>query len=72
MLSFMASEYFQRSPMLIYPVVALALFMLVFLAVTVRTVLTRGAQFEAIARLPLENQEVARGPSKQQKESDHE
>jgi hypothetical protein len=56
MLSFMASEYFQRSPMLLYPLVALALFMLVFLVVTVKTVLTKGARYEAIARLPLEDQ----------------
>jgi hypothetical protein len=75
MLSFMASEYFQKSPMLVYPLVALALFMLVFFVVTLKTVLTRGAQYEGIARLPLEQAVPVpcdpRRKSGQQKESGH-
>jgi hypothetical protein len=54
MLSFMASEYFQRSPMLFYPLLALALFMAVFFIITLRAVLTGGARYQALARLPLE------------------
>ncbi len=55
MLSFMATEFFQRSPMLMLPLVALAIFMLVFFAVTVRTVLTNKSRFDAMANLPLEH-----------------
>jgi len=59
MLSFIAMDYFRRSPMLILPLVALALFMLVFFAVTLRTLLTKKRNFDALARLPLEAQENA-------------
>ncbi len=55
MLSFMAMDFFQRSPMLMLPLVALALFMIVFFAVTVRTVLTNKSRYEAMANLPLEH-----------------
>ena len=54
MLGFMALDFFRQSPMLILPMVALAIFMLVFFAVTLRTLLTEQRNYEAIARLPLE------------------
>jgi len=54
MLSFMAMDYFRQSPMLALPVLALAIFMLVFVAVSVRAIFTEKARFESIARLPLE------------------
>jgi len=60
MMSFMAMDYFRRSPMLILPLVALALFMLVFFIVTVRTLLTKKRSFDALARLPLESKETDR------------
>jgi len=56
MLSLIASDFFQKSPMLVFPLLALALFMLVFFVVTVRTVLTNKSRYESVARLPLENQ----------------
>jgi hypothetical protein len=75
MLSFMASEYFQRSPMLIFPVLALALFMLVFFVVTVRTVLTQKERYEGIARLPLADEKsvlaAAAGQNGSSKEQGH-
>jgi len=59
MLSFMAMDYFRQSPMLAMPILALAIFMLVFLVVTVRALVTKSARFDAVARLPLEQE--ARG-----------
>ncbi len=59
MLSLVALDFFQKSPMLVFPLLALALFMLVFFVVTVRTVLTQKSRYEAVARLPLENQSSA-------------
>ena len=59
MLGFMASDYFRNSPMLSYPLLALAIFMLVFLVVTLRTVLTGKQRFEGLAALPLQDEEGA-------------
>jgi hypothetical protein len=57
MLSFMAMDYFRNSPVLFSALVALAIFMLVFCAITIRTVLAGKASYEALARLPLQNDE---------------
>ncbi|MBK7974016.1 MAG: hypothetical protein IPK07_12320 [Deltaproteobacteria bacterium] len=54
MLSLLASEHFAKSPFLSFAIVALLIFMTVFAAVSIRTLFTRPAQFEAVARLPLE------------------
>lgn len=54
MLSLVAMDFFQKSPMLAFPLLALALFMLVFFVVTLRTVLTQKSQYDHMARLPLE------------------
>ncbi len=56
MLSLVAMDFFQKSPLLAFPLVALALFMLVFFVITVRTVLTQKTRYEGVARLPLEAQ----------------
>ena len=61
MLRFMAMDYFSRSPVLFSALFALAIFMLVFFMVTLRTVLTNKARYEALARLPLEDEERAGG-----------
>jgi hypothetical protein len=53
MLGFMAMDYFRQSPMLAYPLAALAIFMVVFLVVTVRTVLSGKRGYESVALLPL-------------------
>lgn len=52
-MSFMAMDYFRQSPLLMFPLIALAIFMAVFFAVTVRTVLTHKGRYEAVSRLPL-------------------
>ena len=46
-------DFFRQSPVLAFPLAALAVFMLVFLAITLKTVLTHKGDYEAIARLPL-------------------
>jgi hypothetical protein len=70
MLSVIALDYFRQSPVLAFPLLALAIFMLVFFFVTVRTVLTQKTRWEAVSRLPLNDPP---GPSDQQKrEARHE
>jgi len=63
MLSFVAMGYFQKSPLLIFPLIALLLFLTVFIVVTVRALRASPSSYDAISRLPLEgeNQEVRRG-----------
>ncbi len=66
MLSLVALEFFQKSPLLLFPLVALGLFMFVFVFITLRTVLTDHSRYDALSRLPLEssphsvNKEVSR------------
>jgi hypothetical protein len=57
MLGFMAMDYFRHSPLLFYPLLALALFMGVFLLVSLRTVLTHKHRYDALAALPLKDAE---------------
>lgn len=54
MLSLIALDFFRRSPMLMLPMVALAIFMLVFAVVTVRTLLRHKASYDHLANLPLD------------------
>lgn len=63
MLSFVAMGYFQKSPLLVFPLIALLLFLTVFVVVTIRALRASPSSFEAISRLPLEasNEEVRRG-----------
>jgi len=61
MLSLIASDFFQKSPVLLFPLIALGLFMLVFFVVTVRTVMTKKAEFDRLAMLPLQAEEGRRG-----------
>jgi hypothetical protein len=61
-MGFMAMDYFRRSPLLVMPVIALVIFMLVFLAVSLRALLTRKSRWDALAQLPLqEGRSVAAG-----------
>lgn len=55
MLSWFASDYFAQSPVLVYPLIALGIFMTIFTVVSVTTLLKRKQRFERIAALPLEN-----------------
>jgi hypothetical protein len=60
MLGFMAMDYFRQSPLLFYPLVALAIFMGVFLGVALRTVLSVKHGYDALAALPLSDDEQGR------------
>jgi cbb3-type cytochrome oxidase subunit 3 len=61
MLSQLAADYFARSPVLAFPIVALALFMVVFVAVSVRALCRQRAELDQLAALPLaDSQEVKR------------
>jgi hypothetical protein len=55
MLSFMAMDFFRTSPLLGYPIAALALFMGVFFVVSLRTAWTRAERYAHVARLPLQD-----------------
>ena len=53
MLSLMAGSFFERSPMLIFPLIALCLFIAVFCAILWRTVRTSRAELDRAAHMPL-------------------
>jgi hypothetical protein len=55
MLSYMAVQFFRESPLLAYPLFALASFISVYCAWLLRTALAGAARYEAVARLPLED-----------------
>lgn len=51
----MYKDLLAQSPLLVLPIVALFLFLGVFVAVLVRTLARKPARFDAAARLPLED-----------------
>jgi hypothetical protein len=53
MLSQLSADYFARSPVLAYPIAALGLFLLVFIAVSLRAVLRTRSDMDRMAQLPL-------------------
>ncbi|MET0385903.1 MAG: hypothetical protein ABW321_08085 [Polyangiales bacterium] len=53
MMSQLCADYFHRSPVLAWPIAALALFMTVFVVVTVRALLRRPVDIQRMAELPL-------------------
>jgi len=55
MLRHLAADYFARSPVLAFPIAALALFMFVFIVVSVRAFLRRSSELDALAALPLQD-----------------
>jgi len=57
----MYREFFAQHPMLALPVMSLVLFVAVFAMIVVRTMRHRPAQFDALAALPLDTEEVTRG-----------
>ncbi|HEX2679036.1 MAG TPA: hypothetical protein VHM19_20440 [Polyangiales bacterium] len=54
MLSQFSADYFARSPVLVYPILALALFLGVFVVISVRAARTKKPELERMASLPLE------------------
>ena len=53
MLSLMAEEFFAQSPMLLFPALALVLFLIAFCAVTWRTLRQDRSELDRLAQLPL-------------------
>jgi len=54
MLSAIASEYFSHSPFLVLPLVAMGIFLTLFVVMGLRATRLRGRDAERMARLPLE------------------
>jgi hypothetical protein len=54
-ISWLASDFFARSPVLLYPVVGLVLFMTVFATVSARALLRRREELDRLSRLPLDD-----------------
>ncbi|MBK6514430.1 MAG: hypothetical protein IPG04_09995 [Polyangiaceae bacterium] len=61
-MSRMMGELFQSSPLLIWPVISLSIFLLTFLAVIVATLRKKPGELDAAAALPLADDEKARQP----------
>jgi cbb3-type cytochrome oxidase subunit 3 len=53
-----ASEFFAQSPALLYPMLALLLFFVVFLAVVIHVFRMKPSEVERLARIPLEDDVV--------------
>jgi hypothetical protein len=53
MLGWFASDFFARSPVLVYPIIALAIFMTVFVTVSLRALFRPKSELERLAALPL-------------------
>ena len=51
-----ASEFFEQSPVLLFPVIALVLFFTVFLVVVIRVMRMKASEAEHYARIPLEEE----------------
>jgi hypothetical protein len=62
MISWLASDFFARSPMLLFPVVALFLFMTAFAAVSAWALLRKREHLDRMARLPLEDETLPTDP----------
>lgn len=58
MLGWISGDFFARSPVLIYPLIALGIFMTVFVAAALRAFLTRKEHFDELALLPFDDSEV--------------
>lgn len=53
MLGWFASDFFARSPALVYPVIALGIFMTVFISVSLKALFLKKSEVDRLARLPL-------------------
>jgi hypothetical protein len=54
-MGFMAMDYFRHSPLLALPVLALVIFMLVFVTVSLRAFLGDRTRWDSLANLPLQD-----------------
>ncbi len=55
MLGRVALNFFQQSPLLAFPLIALGLFMLVFFVITLRTLFAQKTRYDGVACMPLES-----------------
>ncbi|MBL8741853.1 MAG: hypothetical protein JNK04_12185 [Myxococcales bacterium] len=55
-MSRLMGQLFNESPLLVWPMVSLAIFMVTFMAVLVATLRRRSAEVEGLAALPLEDE----------------
>jgi hypothetical protein len=60
MLSQYSADYFARSPVLAFPLLALGIFLIVFVVVSLRALLQSRSQVDHMACLPLEGTEETR------------
>lgn len=60
MLRHMSAEFFARSPVLIYPIIALSIFFVVFVVVSLRALRAQKSELDRLAALPLSDSEEAR------------
>ena len=51
-----ATEFFEQSPVLLYPLISLVLFFIVFLVVIVRVMRMKKSEADEYARIPLEEE----------------
>ncbi len=51
-----AAEFFARSPVLLYPLIALVLFFTVFVVVVIRVMRMKASEADRYAHLPLEEE----------------
>ena len=58
MLSWISADFFARSPVLVFPLVALGIFMTVFVVAALRAFRTDKARLDALAQLPFEDREA--------------
>ncbi|MGD8862276.1 MAG: hypothetical protein PVI30_19850 [Myxococcales bacterium] len=56
MLSWISGDFFAQSPVLVYPMIAMAIFMLVFTGAALRAFLTPRSTLDELARMPLEDE----------------
>ena len=62
MLGWISTDFFARSPVMVFPAIALCLFVVVFTAAALRAFLQDGRHLERMARMPLEeDREVDHG-----------
>ena len=59
-MSRMIGQLFHESPLMVWPIVSLAIFVLTFLAVLVATLRRRDADVDALAAIPLAEEERGR------------
>lgn len=57
----MKQELLAQSPLLVYPIVALFMFIMIFLYVTWNTYRKRAASYDGVASLPLSDGNAAEG-----------